>query len=191
MSIIGQKAPNFAGTAALHDEKISVKLDDYKGKWLILFFYPLDFTFVCPTEVVAFAGAYDKFKAANTEILGCSVDSVHTHLAWIRTPQEDAGVGDLPFPLFADLDKSVAAAYDVLFGDKSLRGVFVINPEGTVVSATINFLPLGRNVEEVYRTLRAAQLNAETGDVCPANWQDGDEGMSESLDGVKKHFANH
>jgi alkyl hydroperoxide reductase subunit AhpC len=186
MSIIGNKAPAFSGDAALHGEIVPLKLEDYAGKWLVLFFYPLDFTFVCPTEIVAFDDAAAKFKAAGAEIVGVSVDSVHTHLAWTRTPRDEAGVGDLSYPLLSDLGGRIASAYDVLNGDVALRGVFIIDPEGTVQSATINFLPIGRNVDEVFRVLKAAQYAATTGNVCPANWQDGDEGMEATLEGVKK-----
>ncbi|MCB9663039.1 MAG: peroxiredoxin [Alphaproteobacteria bacterium] len=185
MSVIGNKAPSFAGKAALHGEIKDVSLDDYKGKWLVLFFYPLDFTFVCPTEIVAFDDAAAQFREAGAEIVGVSVDSVHTHLAWTRTPRSEAGVGELSYPLLSDLGGRIAAAYDVLNGDVALRGVFVIDPEGTVQSATINFLPIGRNVAEVFRTLKAAQYVASSGNVCQANWEDGDEGMAATLEGVK------
>lgn len=185
MTIIGNSAPHFEGEAALHGEETTISLADYAGKWLVLFFYPLDFTFVCPTEIVAFDDAHAKFQAAGAEIVGCSVDSVHTHLAYTRTPRNQAGVGELNFPLLSDLGGRIASSYDVLFGDRSLRGVFIIDPDGVVQSATVNFLPIGRNVDEVFRTLRAAQYVRESGNVCPANWQDGDAGMAESLDGVK------
>ena len=189
MSIIGNPAPHFEGQAALNGEITDISLADYKGKWLVLFFYPLDFTFVCPTELVAFDDAAEQFKAAGAEIVGVSVDSVHTHLAWTRTPRAEAGVGDLSYPLLSDLGGRVASAYDVLNGDVALRGVFIIDPEGTVQSATINFLPIGRNVAEVLRTLKAAQYVASSGNVCQANWQDGDEGMAATLDGVKSKIG--
>lgn len=185
MSIIGKPAPHFAGDAAKDGEIVQISLDDFKGKWLVLFFYPLDFTFVCPTELVAFSEAAAQFRAAGAEIVGCSVDSVHTHLAWMRTPRSEAGVGELDYPLLADLSKEIAAAYDVLLGDVALRGVFLIDPDGVVQTATINNLDVGRNVAEVFRTLKAYQYARETGNVCPANWEDGQEGMAASLDGVK------
>jgi len=185
MTIIGKPAPHFEGDAAKDGEIVRVSLDDYKGKWLVLFFYPLDFTFVCPTELVAFSDATEQFNAAGAQVLGVSVDSVHTHLAWMRTPRSEAGVGELNYPLLSDLSKEVAAAYDVLIGDVALRGVFIIDPDGVVQSATVNNLDVGRNVGEVLRTLRGYQYARETGNVCPANWQDGQEGMSASLDGVK------
>jgi peroxiredoxin (alkyl hydroperoxide reductase subunit C) len=185
MTIIGKQAPHFSGDAAKDGEVVNISLADYKGKWLVLFFYPLDFTFVCPTELVAFSDAAAQFRAVGAEILGVSVDSVHTHLAWMRTPRSQAGVGELNYPLLADLDKSVAAAYDVLTGPIALRGVFIIDPDGVVQTATINNLDVGRNVAEVYRTLRGYQYARETGNVCPANWQEGQEGMSATLEGVK------
>jgi peroxiredoxin (alkyl hydroperoxide reductase subunit C) len=185
MGIVGQSAPHFSGEAAKDGEIVQISLSDYRGKWLVLFFYPLDFTFVCPTELVAFSDRAEDFRAAGAEILGVSVDSVHTHLAWMRTPRSEAGVGDLAYPLFADLDKSVARAFDVLDGAVALRGVFLIDPNGVVQTATVNNLPVGRNVEEVLRTLKAYQYTQATGNVCPANWKEGDEGMAATLDGVK------
>ena len=185
MSIIGKTAPSFAGEAALEGEIVNISNDTYAGKWVVLFFYPLDFTFVCPTEIVAFNDAVAGFKALNTEIVGCSVDSVHTHLAYMRTPRSQAGVGDLDFPLLSDLDKSIAANFDVLDHDKALRGVFIIDPDGVIQSGTINNLAVGRNVAEVERTLKGFQYVREHGGICPANWEAGNDGMAESLEGVK------
>jgi peroxiredoxin (alkyl hydroperoxide reductase subunit C) len=185
MSIIGKPAPLFSGDAALNGEIVPLNLADYRGKWVVLVFYPLDFTFVCPTELVAFSDRASDFKAINAEIVGISVDSVHTHLAWTRTPRSEAGVGDLAYPLYADLDKSVCAAYDVLAGPVALRGVFIVDPEGNVQTGTVNNLPVGRSVDEVLRTLKAYQYVQSTGNVCPANWQEGQEGMKATLEGVK------
>jgi len=187
MSIIGKKSPGWSGPSAQHGEVVPLSADSFAGKWLILFFYPLDFTFVCPTEIVAFDDHFEKFKAAGAEIVGCSVDSVHTHLAYMRTSRADAGVGSLKFPLLSDLSKTIAAEFDVLdpSGDKALRATFVIDPDGVVQSAVVNNLSIGRNVEETYRTLRAAQYTREHGEVCPANWTEGQSGMEESLSGVK------
>jgi peroxiredoxin (alkyl hydroperoxide reductase subunit C) len=190
MSIIGNKAPSFSAQAAFEGEAKTISLDDYKGKWLVLFFYPLDFTFVCPTEIVAFDDAYESFKAVGAEVLGCSVDSHHTHLAWMRTPRSEAGVGELKYPLLSDLGGRIASAYDVLYGDVALRGVFIIDPDGVVQAATINFDPIGRNVGEVLRTLKAAQYTRKSGNVCPANWQEGEEGMEKSLAGVAKTISH-
>jgi len=184
MGVIGKQAPDFKGKAAHQGEIISVDPANYKGKWVVLFFYPLDFTFVCPTEIVAFDAAYDDFKKSNTEIIGVSVDSVHTHLAYMRTPRNQAGIGEIQFPLLSDLDKSVAAGFDVLDGDVALRGVFIIDPDGVVQSATVNNLSVGRNVSEVLRTLHGFQRVREHGGTCPANWHEGDAGMDASLDGV-------
>lgn len=190
MSIIGNAAPAFSGDAAKNGQIVNISLEDYRGKWLVLFFYPLDFTFVCPTELVAFSERAADFKAANAEILGVSVDSVHTHLAWMRTPRSEAGVGELNYPLLSDLNKTIATDYDVLLGGGvTLRGLFIIDPEGVVQAAQVNNLPVGRNVDEVLRTLQAYQFHKETGYVCPANWQAGDSGMAASLEGVSKHIS--
>lgn len=185
MSIIGKPAPKFSGQAAKNGEIVNISLDDYNGKWLVLFFYPLDFTFVCPTELVAFNDSLEKFQGTGADLLGVSVDSVHTHLAWTRTPRSEAGVGELDYPLLSDLDKSVSAAYDVLSGPVALRGVFIIDPDGVVQSAHVNNLAVGRNINEVLRTLKGFQHAREAGDVCPANWSEGSEGMAPSLAGVK------
>jgi len=185
MSIIGKPAPHFSGEAAKEGEIVNISLEDYAGKWLVLFFYPLDFTFVCPTEVVSFSDRAGEFQALGAEILGVSVDSAHTHLAWMRTPRSEAGVGELNYPLLSDLNKDVARAYDVLDGDVALRGVFIIDPEGTVQSGTVNNLPVGRNLDEVLRTLQGYQFVRSSGDVCPANWKQGDAGMAPTLEGVK------
>ncbi|MEQ1502613.1 MAG: peroxiredoxin [Myxococcota bacterium] len=189
MSVIGKPAPKFAGPAAHEGEIVQLSLEDFKGKWLVLFFYPLDFTFVCPTEIVAFNEALEKFKAVNAAVVGCSVDSVHTHLAYMRTPRSQAGVGELQYPLLADLNKDIARSFDVLTGDVALRGVFIIDPEGVVLSATVNSGGVGRNVDEVLRTLKAYQYVAEHGGTCPANWHEGEEGMAMSLEGVAGHIG--
>jgi peroxiredoxin (alkyl hydroperoxide reductase subunit C) len=190
MSIIGKPAPKFSGQAASQGEIVNVKLDDYKGRWLVLFFYPLDFTFVCPTEIVSFNDHYEEFKKIDADVLGCSVDSVHTHLAYQRTPREQAGVGDLKFPLLSDMSRDTSRMFDVLDGDVALRGVFVINPEGLVLSGIVNSGAVGRNVEEVLRTLKAYQHVAKHGGTCPADWKEGQEGMEKSLKGVAGHIGH-
>ena len=189
MSIIGRPAPHFSGDAAKHGEIVKLSLADFKGQWLVLFFYPLDFTFVCPTEIVGFNDVYEKFKAVGAEVVGCSVDSVHTHLAYTRTPRNQAGVGELAFPLLADLSKDVARAYDVLTGDVALRAVFIIDPGQTVVASIVNSGGVGRNVDEVLRTLKAYQHVATHGGTCPANWKEGEKGMEMSLKGVAGHIG--
>jgi peroxiredoxin (alkyl hydroperoxide reductase subunit C) len=190
MGIVGKRAPHFEGEAAKDGEIVKISLDDYRGRWLVLFFYPLDFTFVCPTEIVAFSEQYAQFSKVGADVLGVSVDSVHTHLAYMRTPRDQAGVGELNYPLLSDLSKDVARAYDVLDGAEALRGVFIIDPQGIVQAATINNGPVGRNIDEVLRTLKAYQYVAEHGGTCPANWQEGDEGMEKSLTGVAKTIGH-
>jgi peroxiredoxin (alkyl hydroperoxide reductase subunit C) len=153
----------------------------------VLFFYPLDFTFVCPTEIVKYDEHYPEFKAAGAEVIGCSVDSVHTHLAYTRTARSEAGVGDLNYPLLSDLSKQIMNAFDVAAADgiKALRATFVVDPDGKIQATQINNLDVGRNIPETLRLLKAAKYAREHGDVCPADWEDGDEGMKATLDGVK------
>ncbi len=150
--LVTNPAPDFTATAVMPDNsfKEDFTLSDYKGKYVVLFFYPLDFTFVCPSEILAFNKALDKFKAANCELVGCSIDSHFSHLAWKNTPVNEGGIGNIQFPLVADLDKSVSEKYGVLLGAGiALRGLFLIDKEGVVRHATINDLPLGRNVDEL------------------------------------------
>jgi peroxiredoxin (alkyl hydroperoxide reductase subunit C) len=192
MSIIGKQAPAWSGDAAFQGEAITLSSEGLKGKWYVLFFYPLDFTFVCPTEIVGYDAHYDKFKAAGAEVIGCSVDSVHCHLAYMRTPRSEAGVGELKYALLSDLNKDIMQAFDVVDsdGNKALRATFIVDPEGIVQSATINNLSIGRNIDETYRLFRAAQHARSAGNVCPANWQEGDAGMATTLEGVRGHI-NH
>ena len=187
MNIVGRKAPIFRTDAAIGQSLRDISLLHYQieNKWVVLFFYPLDFTFVCPTEIVSLSDRISEFEALNTQVLGVSVDSVHTHLAWMRTPRSEAGVGEISFPLLSDLDKSISEDYGVLHEDKSLRGTFLIDPDGTVQSCTINNLPVGRNVDEILRTIQAYQYVRVHNETCPANWKAGQEGMPESLEGVK------
>jgi peroxiredoxin (alkyl hydroperoxide reductase subunit C) len=151
-----------------------VSLTDYRGKHVVLFFYPLDFTFVCPTEIIAFSEAMGEFEALGVEVLGCSVDSHFTHLAWRNTPRKEGGLGDIRYPLLADLNKQISEAYGVLLPDGiALRGLFLIDKEGIVRHQVVNDLPLGRSVQEVVRTVKALQFVEQHGEVCPANWDDG------------------
>ena len=156
---VGLQAPDFTATAVVDQEFKEISLSQYRGKYVVLFFYPLDFTFVCPTEITAFSDRYDAFKALNTEVLGVSVDSQFSHLAWIQTERKQGGLGDIAYPLVADLKKDIASAYTVLDEAEgvALRGLFIINPEGVVQHATVNNLPVGRNVEETLRVLQAFQ----------------------------------
>ena len=187
MSVIGKAAPSWKGQAAKAGEIVTLSSDELRGKWVVLFFYPLDFTFVCPTEIVAYDAAYERFTAAGAEVIGVSIDSVHTHLAYMRTPRSEAGVGELKFALLSDMGRELTNGFDVAdaTGLKALRATFIIDPNGVVQSAMINNLSIGRNVDETFRLLRAAQYAFTNGDVCPANWEDGDEGMKATLTGVK------
>jgi peroxiredoxin (alkyl hydroperoxide reductase subunit C) len=191
MSLVQKKAPDFKAQAVLPDGTFKeVKLSDYKGKYVVLFFYPLDFTFVCPTEILAFSDRASEFKALNTEILGVSVDSHFTHLAWINTPRKDGGIQNLQYPIVADLNKSIARDYGVLIEEAgvALRGLFVIDPEGIIKAATIHDLPVGRSVDETLRVVKAFQFVAKHGEVCPANWSEGKATMKADPKGSKAYF---
>lgn len=176
--LVGRPAPDFSLETALGDGSNFGKasLSDYKGKWLVFFFYPLDFTFVCPTEITALSEAYDQFKALNTEVLGCSVDSIHSHRAWINTPRNDNGLGKLNFPLAADITKKTAKDYGVLIEEEgvALRGLFIIDPEGELKYQVVNHNDVGRSVEETLRVLQALQ----SGGLCPMNWKPGDKHLT-------------
>ena len=189
---VGLQAPDFTATAVVDQEFKDISLSQYRGKYVVLFFYPLDFTFVCPTEITAFSDRYDPFKALNTEVLGVSVDSQFSHLAWIQTERKQGGLGDIAYPLVADLKKEIASAYNVLDEAEgvALRGLFIINPEGVVQHATVNNLPVGRNVEETLRVLQAFQhVEANPDEVCPANWTPGERTMNPDPVGSKDFFA--
>ena len=189
---VGLQAPDFTATAVVDQEFKEISLSQYRGKYVVLFFYPLDFTFVCPTEITAFSDRYDAFKSLNTEVLGVSVDSQFSHLAWIQTERKQGGLGDIAYPLVADLKKEIAAAYNVLDEAEgvALRGLFIINPEGVVQHATVNNLPVGRNVEETLRVLQAFQhVEANPDEVCPANWTPGERTMNPDPVDSKDFFA--
>jgi peroxiredoxin 2/4 len=198
MSLVGQKAPDFELDAVVDGGFKKVKLSDYrggkgkKGKYVVLFFYPLDYTFVCPTEIIAFADEYDKFKKLGAEVMAASVDSTFVHLAWQATPRREGGLGRLPFPHLADLNKTLARDYDVLMEPgMALRGLFIIDDEGIVQHATINHLAFGRSVEETLRLVQAIQTVKKTGEVCPANWKPGDDTMKGDPKGSKAYFEKH
>lgn len=173
--LVGKPAPDFTMATATGDgqEFGKVSLSDYKGKWLVLFFYPLDFTFVCPTEITALSEAAGQFNAINAEILGVSTDSIHSHRAWINTPVDQNGLGKLNFPLASDITKQVARDYGVLIEEEgiALRGLFIINPEGELVYQVVHHNNVGRSVEETYRVLEALQ----SGGLCPVGWKKGDK----------------
>ena len=192
---VTKEAPDFQAPAVVHGEIKQVRLSDYRGKYVILFFYPLDFTFVCPTEIIAFSDRIEEFHSRNCEVLGVSIDSQFTHLAWINTPRKDGGLGELKYPLIADLTKKIASDYGVLLDDNSvaLRGLFLIDPHGIVRHMLVNDLPLGRSTEEAIRVLDALQYFEKNGEVCPANWKPGSVSMKADPTGAKEYFqsANH
>jgi peroxiredoxin (alkyl hydroperoxide reductase subunit C) len=173
--LVTQPAPDFKAQAVMPDGSFAeVSLSDFKGKYVLLFFYPLDFTFVCPTEIIAFSEKIAEFEKLGVQVLGVSIDSHFTHLAWRNTPRAQGGIGDIKYPLIADLDKEIGKAYDVLLpGGICLRGLFLIDKEGVVRHELVNDLPLGRSVDEALRLVSALQFVEEHGEVCPANWQEG------------------
>ncbi len=181
-----KEAPNFTAQAVLPSGEIAdLTLSAYRGSYVVLFFYPLDFTFVCPSEIIAFDKRLNEFKERNTEVIGVSVDSAFTHFAWRATPVDMGGIGAVGFPLVADLSKNIARAYDVLLNEEvALRGLFLIDSHGIVRHQVVNDLPLGRNVEEVLRMVDALHFTEEHGEVCPANWRKGEEGMKPTAEGV-------
>lgn len=191
--LVTRQAPDFAAQAVMPDNSMSeLKLSSYRGKHVVLFFYPLDFTFVCPSEIIAFDKSLADFKERNCEVISVSVDSQFTHLAWKNTPRNKGGIGNIQFPMVADLDKSIARAYGVLHDEAvALRGLFLLDKEGIVRHALVNDLPLGRSVDEALRMLDALQFFEKHGDVCPANWKPGDEAMKPSAEGVAEYLAKH
>jgi peroxiredoxin (alkyl hydroperoxide reductase subunit C) len=194
MSLVTQEAPDFTATAVLPDGSFdeNFTLSNLRGKYVILFFYPLDFTFVCPTEIIAFDRKLAEFKERDCEVIGVSVDSQFSHWAWRNTPLDQGGIGAVGYPLVADLSKQIARDYGVLFGDAvALRGLFLIDKAGVVRHSVINDLPIGRSVNEAVRTLDALRFHETHGDVCPANWEDGEDAMTPSADGVASYLASH
>ncbi|KAL7133640.1 hypothetical protein ABFS83_12G155800 [Erythranthe nasuta] len=193
LPLVGNLAPDFEAEAVFDQEFIKVKLSEYIGKkYVILFFYPLDFTFVCPTEITAFSDRYSEFEKLNTEVLGVSVDSVFSHLAWIQTERKSGGLGDLNYPLVSDVTKSISKSYNVLIHDQgiALRGLFIIDKEGVIQHSTINNLGIGRSVDETLRTLQALQYVQDNPDeVCPAGWKPGDKSMKPDPKLSKDYFA--
>nr|WOA02448.1 thiol-specific antioxidant protein [Gloiopeltis furcata] len=172
---VGKKAPDFCATAVYDQEFQKIKLSDFLGKYVILLFYPLDFTFVCPTEITAFSDVYKEIQDLNTEILGISVDSEYSHLAWLQTDRDLGGLGDLNYSLVSDLNKTISSAYNVLTEHgTALRGLFIIDADGIIQHALVNNLDFGRSVKETLRTLRAIQyVQKHPDEVCPANWEPG------------------
>lgn len=209
--LVTKKAPDFKATAVMPDNTMKdISLSDYKGKKVVLFFYPTDFTFVCPTELIAFDKRLKDFESRNVQVLGCSVDAKWSHLAWKNTDVNDGGIGNVQYPILEDLDKSIARSYDVLLGaedayvetgeegynttvggSKSLRASFLIDEEGTIRHAVINDLPLGRNIDEMLRMVDALAFHQKHGEVCPAGWKEGQSGMAESPEGVSSYLTEN
>lgn len=206
--LVGRKAPHFEAGAVIKGGEIisGFSLDQYMGKKHVLFFfYPLDFTFVCPTEIIAFQDRIKEFEARNVEVIGCSVDSTHTHWAWLQTEQKQGGIKGVKYPLVADISKTIAINYGVLAGDYhfdtetdlmefngsplAYRGLFLIDKDGIVRHQLVNDMPLGRSVDEALRMIDALQYYEENGEVCPANWQKGKKAMKESHEGVAEYLS--
>jgi peroxiredoxin (alkyl hydroperoxide reductase subunit C) len=193
--LVTNKAPNFTATAVLGDNQIvdDFNLYDNLGeKGAVLFFYPLDFTFVCPSEIIAFDKRLDEFTSRGINVIGVSIDSQFSHFAWKNTAVNQGGIGQVRFPLVADLTKQIARDYDVLFNESvALRGSFLIDKDGTVRHAVINDLPLGRNIDEMIRMVDTMLFVNEHGEVCPAGWNKGDEGMKGSTQGVAEYLSKN
>jgi peroxiredoxin (alkyl hydroperoxide reductase subunit C) len=192
-TLVTEQAPDFTAEAVMPDNSFGqITLSKFQGKYVVLFFYPLDFTFVCPSEILAFNKKIDAFKVKNCEVIGVSVDSKFTHLAWKNTPVENGGIGQIQYPLVQDLNKEIAKSYGILFdGSVALRGLFLIDPTGKIRHCVINDLPLGRSVEEALRMVDAVQFSDTHGEVCPANWKEGDEAMKPTAEGVASYLAKH
>jgi peroxiredoxin 2/4 len=209
MSLVGKPAPKFSATAVVDGGEFeeNYSLEQFIGKkFVIFFFYPMDFTFVCPTELLAFQAKLEEFKKLDTEVVACSVDSHFSHWAWLNTPKDKGGIEGVTYPLVADFSKTIAMNYGVLAGEfdyneegqttfegepVAYRGLFLIDKNGVVRHETINDLPLGRNVDEAIRTLKALQFVEEKGEVCPANWEEGKDGMVADHAGVASYLATH
>lgn len=193
MPQVTEPAPEFRAKALMPDKTFQeISLRDYQGKWVVLFFYPLDFTFVCPTEIIAYSEKQPEFEKLGAQAIACSVDSEYTHLAWVNTPRADGGLGPMQIPILADLTKDIAKAYDCLLpGGVALRATYIIDPEGVVRHATVNDLPVGRNVDEAIRIIHAFQYVAEHGEVCPAGWEPGEDTMVPDPERSKAYFSSH
>ncbi|KAI1884011.1 hypothetical protein AGOR_G00221990 [Albula goreensis] len=188
---IGQPAPEFQATAVVDGQFKDIKLSDYKGKYVVLFFYPLDFTFVCPTEIIAFSDRAEEFRKMGCEVLAASVDSHFSHLAWINTARKQGGLGPMKIPLLADLTRSISSAYGVLKEDEGIayRGLFVIDDKGILRQITINDLPVGRSVDETLRLVQAFQHTDKYGEVCPAGWRPGGDTIVPDVQKSKEYFS--
>lgn len=191
--LVGKTAPDFKTKCVVQEDIQDISLKDYRGKYVILFFYPLDFTFVCPTELHAFQEKLDEFTKNNCVLLGCSVDSQFSHLAWLKTPKDRGGIQGITYGLLSDLGGHIAKDYGVLNPEGiAYRGLFLIDKDGIVRHQVVNDLPLGRNVNEALRMLHALQHTEKYGEVCPANWNEGSDAMKTTLESVAEHLLkNH
>ncbi len=192
--LVGREAPDFTANTVMADGEINATFnfkDHIKGKYAVLFFYPLDFTFVCPSELIAFDHRIEEFKSRGVEVVGCSIDSHFTHKAWRSTAINNGGIGEVKYPLVADIDHSICKAYDVEHpvAAVAFRGSFLIDKEGNVRHQVVNDLPLGRNIDEMLRMIDALQYTEEHGEVCPAGWNKGDTGMKATTEGVADYLA--
>jgi len=189
--LVTKPAPEFKAQAVLKDGSFGeLSLSQYRGKYVLLFFYPLDFTFVCPTEIIAFSDRVKEFNDLGVEVIGVSVDSHYSHLAWRNTPRTQGGIGPVGYPLVADLNKQIARDYDVLLNDAvALRGLFLIDKNGVVRHQVVNDLPLGRSVDEALRMVKALQFVETNGEVCPADWKEGKRTIKPSVAGSKEFFG--
>lgn len=208
-SLVGKKAPSFTAAAVVNGYEIvpEFSLDQYLGKnHVVFFFYPKDFTFVCPSELHAFQAAVEEFEKRNCKVVACSTDTEESHWGWLQVPKNKGGIEGVKYPIVADTTKTISEAYGVLAGEYdydlegnliatgpmiAYRGLFLIDKEGIVRHQLVNDLPLGRNTEDALRMVDALQFFEENGEVCPANWQKGDEGMKASFDGVADYLAKH
>ncbi|CAI5444368.1 unnamed protein product [Caenorhabditis angaria] len=184
------QVPEFKGTAVVDGDFKVIQQSDYKGKWLLLFFYPLDFTFVCPTEIIAFGDRAKEFRALGAEVVACSCDSHFSHLAWINTPRKDGGLGEMDIPILADFNKKIAESFGVLDTESGLafRGLFLIDPNGQIRHTTCNDLPVGRSVDEALRVLKAFQFSDKHGEVCPADWHEDSPTIKPGVTSSKEYF---
>jgi len=194
MPLVSTEAPDFTATAVMPDNsfKDDFKLSDYRGKYVVMFFYPLDFTFVCPSEIIAFDKQLEDFKSRGVEVIGVSTDSHFSHWAWKNTDPKDGGIGNIQYPLVADFQKIISQDYGLLLeAGMALRGTFLIDKDGIVQHATVNNLGLGRNIDEMLRMVDALQHLEENGEVCPANWNKGDTAMKPTAEGVAKYLSDN
>lgn len=193
-TLVNKPAPDFTSSAVMPNGEIieNFSLSDHKGKYVVLFFYPLDFTFVCPSEIIAHDKRFDEFSARNAELIGISIDSPYSHYAWRNTDVNNGGIGPINFPLVSDMTHSIVRSFGIEHDDGvALRGSFLIDKQGIVQHVVINNLPLGRNVDEMLRLLDALQFSEEHGEVCPAGWQKGQQGMTPTTDGVANYLKNN